>query len=237
MNQFKHAKWWRSYLDKLWQSFWKLKFMKNQDLELHSPLPKSFKVCKERSKERGKTEWRKQRKASCSLLVHFWSTYRSLFSTLYIPFQSLGIQDSNALNGVWIGAEMRKIWPSQDNYIQLISIRVGIPSGCRHSHPDVSHPESGYCHLHPAPHPPPGWHPEFRIQMGKEAFQLPRSAMSQSSMALTPITPSWRQNVAQLQCSPEASWYLRPTFWDLLGYFGLDIWCLNSQSLLVTHLS
>ena len=28
MNQFKHAKWWRSYLDKLWQSFWKLKFMK-----------------------------------------------------------------------------------------------------------------------------------------------------------------------------------------------------------------
>ncbi|RVW22190.1 hypothetical protein CK203_115354 [Vitis vinifera] len=28
--------------------------MKNQALELHSPLPKSFKVCKERSKERGK---------------------------------------------------------------------------------------------------------------------------------------------------------------------------------------
>ena len=43
-----------------------------------------------------------------------------------------------------------------------ISIRVGFPSGqkihpaaCRHFHPDVSHPESGYCHLHPAPHPPP----------------------------------------------------------------------------------
>ena len=152
---------------------------------------------------------------------------------------------------------MRKIWPSLDNCIQLISIRVGIPSGCRHSHPDVSHPESSwrhfprYRHLHPAPHPPPDdirnstappipsdvLHPEFRSRMGKEAFQLPRSAMSQSSMALTPITPSWRQNVAQLQCSPEASWYLRPTFWDLLGYFALDIWCLNSQSLLVTHLS
>ena len=64
MNQFKHAKWWRSYLDKLWQSFWKLKFMKNQALELHSPLPKSFKVCKERTTERGKTEWRKQRTAA-----------------------------------------------------------------------------------------------------------------------------------------------------------------------------
>ena len=42
---------------------------------------------------------------------------------------------------------------------------------------------------------------------------------------------------AQLQCSPEASWYFLPTFWDILGYFSLDIWCLNPQSLLVTHLS
>ncbi|RVW20836.1 putative mitochondrial protein [Vitis vinifera] len=29
------------------------------------------------------------------------------------------------------------------------------PAACRHFHPDVSHPESGYPHLHPAPHPPP----------------------------------------------------------------------------------
>ncbi|KAL6340667.1 hypothetical protein AAG906_010575 [Vitis piasezkii] len=45
-----------SYLDKLWQSFWKLKFMKNQALELHSPLPKSFKVCKERTMEKRKSK-------------------------------------------------------------------------------------------------------------------------------------------------------------------------------------
>ena len=38
--------------------------MKNQALELHSPFPKSFKVCKERATERGKTEWRKQRTAA-----------------------------------------------------------------------------------------------------------------------------------------------------------------------------
>ena len=50
-----------------WQSFWKLKFMKNQALELHSPLPKSFKVCK----ERGKTEWRKQRTAAAVFLHTF----------------------------------------------------------------------------------------------------------------------------------------------------------------------
>ena len=71
MNQFKHAKWWRSYLEKSWQSFWKLKFMKNQALELHSPLPNSFKVCKERTKERGKTEWRKQRTAAAVFLRTF----------------------------------------------------------------------------------------------------------------------------------------------------------------------
>ena len=41
-------------MDKLWQSFWKLKFMKNQALELHSPLPKLFKVCKERTMEKRK---------------------------------------------------------------------------------------------------------------------------------------------------------------------------------------
>ena len=39
------------------------------------------------------------------------------------------------------------------------------------------------------------------------------------------------------RCSPEASWYFRPTFWDILGYFVLDIWCLNPQTLLVIHLS
>ena len=71
MNQFKHAKWWRSYLDKLWQSFWKLKFMKNQALEVHSPLPKSFKVCKERTMEKRKTEWRKQRTAATVFLRTF----------------------------------------------------------------------------------------------------------------------------------------------------------------------
>ena len=74
MNQFKHAKWWKSYLDKLWQSFWKLKFMKNQALELHSPLPKSFKVCKERTMEKRKTEWRKQRTAAAV----FFGTFGAL---------------------------------------------------------------------------------------------------------------------------------------------------------------
>ena len=54
---------------------------------------------------------------SCSLPSHFWSTFRSPFSTCYIPFQISGSQESNASNRVWFGAEMRKIWPSEDNCI------------------------------------------------------------------------------------------------------------------------
>ena len=75
MNQFKHAKWWRSYLDKLWQSFWKLKFMKNQALELHSPLPKSFKVCKERTMEKRKTKWREAKRTTAAV---FFRTFEAL---------------------------------------------------------------------------------------------------------------------------------------------------------------
>ena len=48
--------------------------MKNQALELHSPFPKSFKVCKERTTKRGKTEWRKQRTAA----VVFFHTFGAL---------------------------------------------------------------------------------------------------------------------------------------------------------------
>ncbi|RVW88107.1 hypothetical protein CK203_042911 [Vitis vinifera] len=93
--------------------------MKNQALELHSPLPKSFKVCKEKSKEKQKEAKRKTEDSSCSLLWHFWSTSRSPFSTCYISFQSSGSQESNASNRVRFGAEMMKIWPSEDNCIKL----------------------------------------------------------------------------------------------------------------------
>ena len=61
---------------------------------------------------------RKTEDSSCSLLWHFWSTSRSPFFTFYIPFQSSGSQESNASNRVRFGAEMRKIWPSEDNCIK-----------------------------------------------------------------------------------------------------------------------
>ncbi|KAL6318274.1 hypothetical protein AAG906_035817 [Vitis piasezkii] len=59
-----------SYLDKLWQSFWKLKFMKNQALELHSPLPKSFKVCKERTMEKRKSKQSEEKQRDTAAVFH-----------------------------------------------------------------------------------------------------------------------------------------------------------------------
>ena len=120
MNQFKHAKWWRSYLDKLWQSFWKLKFMKNQALELHSPLPKSFKGMQGKSTGERKNRVKKTEDSSCSLLLHFWSTSRSPFSTFYIPFQSSGSQESNSSNGTRFGVETKKLQPLQVNHSKVL---------------------------------------------------------------------------------------------------------------------
>ena len=84
----------------------------------------SIALCQSRSKYARKEQWkrgkaskvkRSKEDSSCSLLSHFWSTFRSPFFTFYIPFQSSGSQESNASNRVRFGAEMRKIWPSEDN--------------------------------------------------------------------------------------------------------------------------
>ena len=65
-------------------------------------------------------QWRRGKQSeenSYSLLSHFWSTSWSPVFACYIPFESLGSQESNASNRVWFGAEMRKIWPSEDTCI------------------------------------------------------------------------------------------------------------------------
>ena len=210
-------------------------------------LESSIALCQSRSKHARKEQRREEKQSeenrgqqlqySFALLEHF---PKSIFYMLYTisKLRKSKIQRfKRCMNWSWNEEDMafsRQLHPAHFHPGRN-SIRIGIPSGCRHFHP-----ESGwrhfpcYRHLHPALHPPPDdirnsvappipsdvLHPEFRhIRMGNEAFQLPRSAMSRSSMALTQITPSWRQNVAQLQCSPEASWYLRPTFWRSFGIF------------------
>ena len=74
---------------------------------------------KKRSKEEKQAKWRKQRTAA----VVFFRTFGALpevYFIFYIPFQSSGSQESNASNRVRFGAEMRKIWPSEDNCSRLV---------------------------------------------------------------------------------------------------------------------
>ena len=65
--------------------------MKNQALELHSPLPKSFKVCKERTMEKRKTEWRKKRTAAVVFFLTFGALPEVYFlhSIYYFKYQEV----------------------------------------------------------------------------------------------------------------------------------------------------
>ncbi|RVW72359.1 hypothetical protein CK203_056244 [Vitis vinifera] len=90
---------------------------------------------KEGSKEENKVK--KIEDSSCSLPSHFWSTSRSPFSTYYIPFQRSGSQDSNASNCVRFGAEMRKIWPSEDNCSKLMRNSHNTSACVKFAHPCV----------------------------------------------------------------------------------------------------
>ena len=62
---------------------------------------------------------KKTEDSSCSLLSHFWSTYRSPFSTCYIPFQSSGSQESNASNGALFEVEMKELQPLEADHCKL----------------------------------------------------------------------------------------------------------------------
>ena len=53
--------------------------------------------------------------AAAPTLDTFWSSYWSSNYSYYILFLSLGIQESNSLNGVQIGVETKKLWPFEDD--------------------------------------------------------------------------------------------------------------------------
>ena len=82
-------------------------------------------LCLSRSKYARKEHWREENRVKktedsiCSLLLHFWSTSRSLFSTCYIPFQISGSQESNASNGTQFGVEMKELQPLQADHSKL----------------------------------------------------------------------------------------------------------------------
>ena len=86
--------------------------------------------------------------------------------------------------------------------------------------------------LLPLPFHPVVLHPEFRSRMGERAFQLLRIYISGSSNSAH--SESFAANFAQC-CGVLLKLPIFVT--DILRYFALDIWCLNPQTLLVTHLS
>ncbi|RVW76558.1 Retrovirus-related Pol polyprotein from transposon TNT 1-94 [Vitis vinifera] len=95
-----------------------------------------------KEKQRGKTSKVKRSKedSSCSLLSHFWSTFRSPFFAYYIPFQISGSQESNASNHARFGAEMRNIWPSEANCSSFSKYGCYVMAWMQ-SHGNFSHPE------------------------------------------------------------------------------------------------
>ena len=78
-----------------------------QALELFSPLPKANQECNE-EKQREDSNMKKFKRTAT--IGHILSTSWSPFYAYYMSFWSSGSQESNALNGMQIGAEMKKLW-------------------------------------------------------------------------------------------------------------------------------
>ena len=90
--------------------------MKNPRFGALQSFAKANQECKEeRQREESNMKKFKRRAAS----GHIQSTSWSPFYTYYISFQSLGSQESNASNGVQIGAKIKMLWPLEDNCNKL----------------------------------------------------------------------------------------------------------------------
>ena len=95
----------------------------------------------------------------------------------------------------------------------------------RNSSPPTFHQDIS----HPAPSPDIS-HPALDAGWERRAFQLPRSDISGSSDSAYP-----KSFAAILHSVAVFSWSFLIFSTDFLRYFALDIWCLNPQTLLVTH--
>ena len=79
-------------------------------------MPKANQECKE-EKQRKESNMKKFKRMET--VGHISSTSWSPFYTHNISFRSSGSQESIALNSVQIGAEMKKLWPLEDNHTKL----------------------------------------------------------------------------------------------------------------------
>ena len=131
-------------------------------------------------------------------------------------------------------------------------IRVGIIPGCRHLHPDARrhlHPVAANLHLaaanlhsatanlYPAVAISTRMFTSGILTSDRKGERFNFSGRTYPDPLIAPTRMGEQPFCIVLRCSPEASWYLPPTFWDILRYFALDICCLNPQNLLVTHQS
>ncbi|RVW66363.1 hypothetical protein CK203_066521 [Vitis vinifera] len=102
-----------------------------------APYPFAKVVQSMQGKNNGEEENRGQQlQSSFALLEHF---PKSIF-TCYIPFQRSRSQESNTSNRVRFGAEMRKIWPSEDNCSSFSKYGCYVMAWMQ-SHGNFSHPE------------------------------------------------------------------------------------------------
>ena len=85
-------------------------------MELYGPLPKANQECKE-EKQREESNMKKTKRTET--VGHILNTSWSPFYVYYMLFRILGSQESNALNSVQIRAEMKKLWPLEDNHAKL----------------------------------------------------------------------------------------------------------------------
>ena len=98
-----------------------------QYFELCGPLPKANHECKE-EKIREKSNIKKFKRIAT--LGHISSTFWGPFHVYYMSFWSLGSQESNTSNGMWIGAEMKKLWPFEANHTKLKANFAVVKSQC-----------------------------------------------------------------------------------------------------------
>ena len=83
--------------------------------------------CKEEKQKEESNMKKSKRTASAG---HILSTFWSSFYTYYISFRSLGSYKFNALNGVRIRAETKKLWPFEDNHTKLSENFAAAKSAC-----------------------------------------------------------------------------------------------------------
>ena len=115
-------------------------------------------------------------------------------------------------------------------------IRIGVAPRYRHLHPDVRRqfvPSAS--NLHPAAATSPRMSTSEILTPDRKGKCFNFSGRTYLDHLIASTRMGEQPFCTVLRCSPEASWYLPPIFWDILRYSALDICCLNPQNLLVTH--